>query len=332
QTELESIGHDPYVSVEREGGGAEIVDGTTGEPIEGYEHIATLDEADEIAANLNYAHWEETGNVSQGPRDVTVHSVDITDALRDAAVRQGFALFEHAPSSAPVRNESSPLLPAKVGGSFRPFPGARLGAQAQSYVLARGRATGNEHVVGIHRNGGIALQAEGGPSGISFGPRETELFANPANQMVVHHNHPNNGVFSLQDLAMLGAPCMEALWAHGHGGNILRIAPTPLGRRIFHSADYARNIERMSRFVRAIGESQFGKPLRELVSEQALRPRYADSLYLHMIAEALRRAGLVDYHHTSVFENDIASLGLDPYIDGAARAIIRSTLNGFTTE
>ncbi|MBU6430553.1 MAG: zeta toxin family protein, partial [Cyanobacteria bacterium REEB65] len=70
--------------------------------------------------------------------------------------------------------------PGRDLGPFLPQPDVPLGAQAQDYVLGRGRVTGNEHLVAIDKNGSVDAHVEGNPRSVYIPPALNEHFYNPS--------------------------------------------------------------------------------------------------------------------------------------------------------
>ena len=101
-----------------------------------------------------------------------------------------------------------------------------LERQARDYVLAKGRQTGNEHLLAFNGDGNVIADREGTKGHISL-PKETQ---DPAQQITVHHNHPQNLPLSSDDIEALADPGLETLWAHGHGGTVTNATPTDAAR------------------------------------------------------------------------------------------------------
>lgn len=212
--------------------------------------------------------------------------------------------------------------PGQDLGPFLPQPDVPLGAQAQDYVLGRGRVTGNEHLVAIDKSGSVDAHVEGNPRSVYIPPALNEHFYNPSKGIAVHHNHPSDSGLSDQDIAMLAAPGIHSVWAHGHKGTVSRAALTPLGRALMNGAP-ARNISNLGR-LRRNADYQFIKPLHDPVLAGLITPERADHLIGYLSNEVLRRAGLIDYQTSDRYEKEIQEFGLQPYLDNAVRNLIRS--------
>lgn len=207
--------------------------------------------------------------------------------------------------------------------SFLPRPGEPIGAQAQRFVVANGKHTGNEHLVAIDKNGNVATRLNGSKTSVELPSEFTRRIADPANSIVVHHNHPKDSTLSQQDIAMLGMPGLEAVWAHGHGGRVSRASLTDFGRSLM-SRDGVYNVDTLNRIIHVVTFGSLFDPLKEIVDRGAITPSRASDLVAYLSNEVLRRAGIIHYQTNDRFEGEIESLGLEPLIDGATRELARS--------
>ena len=273
-----------------------------------------------------------------GFRDRLAAIIAELDARTKAAEqRRGHPAEEEAPTSELAEPESRlgeaaqafQQYRAQKPAEFAPQPNRPLGEQAQDYVLRRGNETGNEHAVGIDATGNPVMQAAGSARSVGFSPQENAALLNPRNSIVIHHNHPANGPLSTQDLSQLAFPGLKSIWAHGHNGQVARAQLTPFGRSLMAKGDVARNILSLGRLANMIGDSQFLPVLQEFADARQLAPKRGDHLLAHLTAETMRRAGLIDYQTSDEFKADIEKFGLEPYIDGAVRTIVRSIPNAF---
>lgn len=67
---------------------------------------------------------------------------------------------------------------------------------------------------------------EGNQRQVGFSEELKRALFDPASQVVIHHNHPNNSATSVTDISQLGLPGLYAVWAHGHEGVVSRIELT----------------------------------------------------------------------------------------------------------
>ena len=213
-------------------------------------------------------------------------------------------------------------------GPFLPQRDVPLGAQAQDYVLGRGRVTGNEHLVAIDKDGSVSAHIEGSPRSVAVPPELNKQFYDPSKAIAVHHNHPSNSTLSDRDIAMLALPGIHSIWAHGHEGKVSRAALTPFGRAMM-SGHGPRDVAQLGRLREMLADRAFVPPLTEPVKAGAIDPFRADDLLGYLSNEALRRAGMMDYQTNDHFENEIKQFGLQPHLD-AAVATLRANYHGFT--
>ncbi len=108
-----------------------------------------------------------------------VHTLPLTEALRAAAVGDGFALFQppmrYARTQTPLTDqyaEAARQAPGKFVdlGAFPHEPAGEFGREAQDYVLARGQATGVEHLVAIDGAGNVIAHGHGTKTFVGAAP------------------------------------------------------------------------------------------------------------------------------------------------------------------
>jgi hypothetical protein len=145
-------------------------------------------------------------------------------------------------------------------GLLRMQPDVPFDEQAHDYVIARGRATGAQHIVAVDADGTVLSHGFGTPNvGI---PKElNDALLDPASKIVIHHNHPCNTGLSNTDIAFLGFPGLEAIWAHENGGNVAFAALTPQSRAMLRRLAPDVAWVRLYRMAHRIGLSLYG-PLR----------------------------------------------------------------------
>jgi hypothetical protein len=257
---------------------------------------------------------------------VSVHSLDITPELREAAVRQGFALFQ-PPERLTEEDRAREL--AWLRGEFYPERGRPLGQQAQHHVLQRGRETDREHLVAFDQAGKTIATTSGERNGVTIPQEASAAFRDAHNQIVLHHNHPNNSVLSLQDLSMLALPGVKSIWSHGHEGNISRVELTPIGRELFTTiGDPDTGVAGLQRLLFSIAKT-LTPALKRMADAGAIAEKRASFLRSYLVAEAFHRAGLMDRHTSENFEHEIDRLNLEPIISHVTRTLIRSIPNAY---
>lgn len=167
------------------------------------------------------------------------------------------------------------------------------GAAAQDHVLERGHATGNEHYAGIGSDGEDAGRGSGTRTGIQFSSEFKAAILDPANDIVVHHNHPGGSSLSGKDVSMLGAPGLRAVWAHGHSGNSYRASLTPAAKSALPKEPMAA-VDTIDQAAARAGRHIFG-PMNAAVRGGAITIDQANMAHAHLVNTILRDAGIIDY-------------------------------------
>ncbi len=185
--------------------------------------------------------------------------------------------------------------PERLADEFKPTHGQPLGEAAQDFIVQHGLATGNEWLVAIDANGNAIEVKEGDPRSIVFSAELDVELRIPENSIVLHHNHPSNRSFSGTDIAQLAMPGLAALWAHGRRGSVYRVALSKKAaeRMPLHVSDGQDVLFKAYNRVKNILRS----PLIRAVEDGRLSEDAGDQLWGHLINEALRLAGIVDYTH-----------------------------------
>jgi predicted RNA methylase len=213
-------------------------------------------------------------------------------------------------------------------GPFPVDPTQPLGRQAQAYVRERGRETGLEHILLVDKAGNVITHGHGTRGGVTFDARGDAAISDPHQQIVVHHNHPSDEGLSIPDIAMLGAPGLSAIWAHGHGGSAARAALTPRARAALSEMDWHDARRGLDQTMSAVGDS-LRPPMQAAVDARLITTDQATRAYYHVIADVMRRAGVIDHlkNHDSGTARVIAAVHLEPYMQQAADLIAGSFFN-----
>jgi strawberry notch-like protein/NTP hydrolase family protein/inorganic pyrophosphatase-like protein/ADP-ribosyltransferase-like protein len=202
-----------------------------------------------------------------------------------------------------------------------------LGRDIQDYVVGRGRDTGLEHIVVVNQGGDVVLHGRGTEDATGMPPELLKLLHDPSQRLVVHHNHPRNSPLSRVDIAMLGAPGLSAVWAHGHGdeptGTVSRAELTPAARGAL-GPDFKTAFLRIREIQKTAVIENLYDPLQEAVLRDDLHAETANNLHAHLGCVALHRAGIVDYDSNIDAGPAIAALNLEPHIQKAAESAARS--------
>ena len=136
------------------------------------------------------------------------------------------------------------------------------------------------------------MQSREGPLSTTSGQRERveipsaigDALANPAGQIVLHHNHPDSGSLSGQDVAVvLSSVGCAGAYAHGHDGTTYGARPGPLG----HRTNF--------RVLEMVARTTVGRQLERQTQKGTLWPAEATAYRRHAINQTLARAGVIDY-------------------------------------
>lgn len=175
--------------------------------------------------------------------------------------------------------------------AYEPVNGARVGA---SFVMERGRQTGNESMVIVHSNGGIEAHTSEQPEAVTFGPTTIAMWEDPQTRIVSLHNHPSGAGPSEPDVVALNYPGHLGMVVIGQNGD-------------FHVATLARPMKNVgTKFSQPVGRLEFqlaaynagkaadkyGYPIFE---RGEMHPDEGRELRAYIRNAALDRAGLIDY-------------------------------------
>lgn len=177
--------------------------------------------------------------------------------------------------------------------NFRNSQGKSQGAAAQDFTLTMGRRTGNEWLAAIGPDGRVIAAYEGTKKSITFTPEFERLARTPGADIVAHHNHPSGRGLSAPDVSILGLPGISAVWAHGHNGNVYRVALTPESRKALPK-DVEAARKTLLRLYNAVADNLF-KMMLPAVQSHAVDAMDADMAHGQLVLEMLHDAGIVDY-------------------------------------
>lgn len=200
--------------------------------------------------------------------------------------------------------------------AFQSSRSKRQGAAAQDFTLAMGRKTGNEWLAAIGPNGDAVWTQEGDQRSINFLPQFEQMALNPASDMVVHHNHPSGRSLSAPDVSILAFPGIKAVWAHGHNGNVYRVALTDEARKAL-PADVTQARVKLYKLYNVIADNLV-KMMNPAVQGGSISAEDANMAHGQLVMEMLRDAGVVDY------ETNTDPVGLIPQIQNLSLFIERA--------
>lgn len=203
-------------------------------------------------------------------------------------------------------------------GPYEAKEGVPLGRQSQDYVVARGRATGNEHLLAFGEKGDVIAHGYGGPRNTGMKPALEAALRDPNGAVVVHHNHPGNSGLSDVDLSVLAAPGAHAIWAHGHEGTVARAALTPAARQAFSLEGTDQAVRRLHWLASGVTQS-FLPVLQRIVKAGYIDREEGHLALTHLVARSLDRAGIIDYRSNVELPKAISESTFEPYIQRAAQ-------------
>jgi SPP1 gp7 family putative phage head morphogenesis protein len=158
---------------------------------------------------------------------------------------------------------------------------AKLDADARSYVLRKGEATGKEHLVGYDAETGVEVERKAGTkSSVVFSQSLVDRLSDPRSSIILHHNHPGSSSLSLPDVKVLDRPGAKAIFAHGHNSSQ------------FYAERGADPLKVTT--VNAISDSLF-KALQAMVNARKIEPDEAGLMHNHLVWLALHNVGQLTY-------------------------------------
>ncbi len=175
--------------------------------------------------------------------------------------------------------------------AYEPVNGAKVAA---SFVMERGRQTGNESMVLVHPNGELEAHTSEQGEVVTFGEKTIGKLNDPESRIISFHNHPSNNGPSAPDVVALNYP-----------GHAAMVVITSTGD--FHAARLALPLKNdAGKFSQPVGRLEFqlaaynagkaadkyGYPLFE---KGEIHPEEGGRLRAYVRNAALDRAGLIDY-------------------------------------
>lgn len=186
-------------------------------------------------------------------------------------------------------------------GPFRTYPGIPFDKQVHDYVVERGRTTGIQHMVAVHADGTVLAHASGNRNGFVLPTAFVSALNDPSNKIIVHRNDPSNSGLSNIDISLLASPGLEAIWRHGHGGNVARGALTPEGRAILQGSTTEEARLRLFRIAEGIGFRLYDA-LQSAIRARKISIDRAKMIHSHLVNLTLLRAGILAYRSETASE------------------------------
>jgi hypothetical protein len=179
-------------------------------------------------------------------------------------------------------------------GQFRTDPVIPFDLQVHDYVVERGRATGVRHIIAVNAEGTVLAHGYGTHNGFALPMKLSAELENPANKIVIHHNHPTSAGLNIVDIAFLAAPGLEAICVHGHGGYVARGALTSKGRAMLQALPTGEAMAKLYRIANGVGEP-FIDVLWDAIAAGRISHDQASQIHCHHTGLALARDGILDY-------------------------------------
>ena len=179
---------------------------------------------------------------------------------------------------------------------------------ASSWVTMMGDATGHEHVVSLDGNGDlIGAHTDGRANAVDLKNLVTEL-SDPAQEMVVHHNHPSGNTLSGSDINLLRMPGLDTIVAHTPDGNIssARLAPE---LRMLDPSEIGDALANAHEDAKEAVFRRFDR----MVEKGTITPDDAARAFNDIVNRSMSAAGLIDYMTTQRL----------PLIDPLVRSVVR---------
>jgi len=223
----------------------------------------------EAGATSDYPEYQPHVTITYEPGGVDLSKVEpytgkivLGPEIFEEVVPGGFRPFDFRDSSpeamAELRrrldayNPNQPRDPAgsETGGQWSSEVGpmseakqAEYDKKAREEVLAKGKENGTENIAAYDKNNGVWIKdpmESATRASAKMSPGLSALSKDPANAIVLHHNHPSEASLSSQDLLVLaGRPGLARIVAHGPAGGVYSASLLPS----FDKLSFKRTLE-----------------------------------------------------------------------------------------
>lgn len=155
---------------------------------------------------------------------------------------------------------------------------------AREYVLRHGREQGVEHLVSIDQRTGEAFERKSGDrNSVTFTPYLQDRLRDPAERIMLHHNHPSSSAFSDADIDVAHLPGVVGIWAHGHDGS-----------EYYARVDKKKPIAKSHR--RAVVNAVYER-VNALLQGRVIEIETAQQMHNHLVWRALADQGVIEYRY-----------------------------------
>jgi N12 class adenine-specific DNA methylase len=230
-------------------------------------------------------------------------------------------------ASAPAMVTWGDAKPVNINEGDGAAPG--LAVQARRVVTERGKATGREYLIGIDDRGQVVLNGAGNEANTNMTVEALAKLDDPAQNIVVHHNHPSGSSFSPSDIAFLASPGIAVVYAHGHNDLSFRAALTPDARSLIAGMSPKDARKEIGQIAIYANDRVF-KPVNLLTRKGTVSVADAKAAHSHIAATILSQAGVIDYNATVAPEATkrvLAALPAD-FIEKEARNVRVTYIDG----
>lgn len=199
-----------------------------------------------------------------------------------------------------IRDEFAKHSPVTAEQGGKPLD---VNIAAAKFVVDRGDRTNHEAAVAYDVSGNRISNAITSDlhDRIKLDTQLGDRLSDPRNDTIVHHNHPESRSLSATDIAMLGAPGLHSVLAHGHDGTWYAASLAPQLRDRLRAEVMAgdqdaeeRTVGQLYRVANAAFDGAY-EPLRKLVEAHQITAYEAGRINVHIQNTALDRVGLIDY-------------------------------------
>lgn len=168
-----------------------------------------------------------------------------------------------------------------------------LASQLREIVVRRGKETGVEHLVGVDPDRNVVMVGSGTVSNSGWSTEADAMVLDPANRIVIHHNHPSSRSLSITDVAMLASPGLESVHAHGHDGSSYRARLSGPARAHLSSMEPNRGKMLLRGVVTVLDRALYEHHNPLIRSKEDAET--ASAGHAHVINTILHQAGIIEY-------------------------------------
>lgn len=197
-----------------------------------------------------------------------------------------------------------------LGGEFAKWLSGKMGQfanhfdAAKAWLVERGRATDNEHMLVYDAATGQFVSAITSQRAHFVVPSKA-LHANmfdPTQRLVTTHNHPQNSAASPGDLSMLAYPGVSTMVTVGHDGKVTAARLHPDAVAVLHGFSLGSFSDRLMNHIYRIHDEHNALHLPDRLFEMT-----------DLLNRALARAEIIDYVSTRDIAGDHDAQNLDTY-------------------